>query len=96
MADGCLAAVARLRTRLVVFLSKQRQGRQALPLDPYCRARSAGGRVKLTCMQFACMHARHKYTDMYVVRLIVRECMFVTLQVFALSAQSLSQSNSLP
>ena len=35
--------------RLVVFQGKQRQGRKALPLDPYCRARSAGGRVKLTC-----------------------------------------------
>ena len=43
--------------RLVVFQGKQRQGRKALPLDPYCRARSAGGRVKLTCM-----HAYHKYS----------------------------------
>ena len=51
--------------RLVVFQSEQRQGRQALPLDPYCRARIAGGRVKLTCMQLACMHACHKYTEAY-------------------------------
>jgi hypothetical protein len=43
--------------RLAVFQSEQLQGRQAQHLDPYCRARSAGGRVKLPCLQLSCMHA---------------------------------------
>ena len=80
--------------RLVVFQSEQRQGRKALPLDPYCRARSAGGRVKLTCIQLArCLHASHECTEAYCACRIWRNLRSVTCDVSHISLRRRSSAS---